>query len=267
MLARPAVVLCAVCLTVRSLSAQEPAPAPDSPAMKLWQEGQDAMGQGQTDRAIDCYRRSLVLDPRLSRNYLSLAAAFLDKGDNLTACPYLARYVEARPDHLVIRFHYAELLLKLDRPGAARAQFERFVADVQDQPALADAHLIACHSRLMEIAQTEEDEYAEHLHRGIGLYLLGRTRARLHDGGSEMTPESLFCSAAAELTLARLEKRNEARPCWYLHEVWSQLAQSQPAKRWLRAAEADAPFSYLTPAEQRRLEMACTRLRGEGSRK
>jgi hypothetical protein len=266
--ARPAVVaLCALCLLRPSLPAQDAAGPADSPAVLLWQQGQEAMRQGQTDQAIDCYRRSLKLDPGLSRNFLSLAAAYLEKGDDLTACPYLGRYVEARPDHLVVRFHYAELLLKLDRPGAAREQFTHFVADVQDQSELADRHLIACHSRLMEIAQAEEDEYAEHLHRGIGLYLLGRIRARLNEGGDAVTPESMFCKAAAELTLARLAKPDEARPCWYLYEVWSQLAQSQPARRWLRAAEAEAPYSYLTPAEQRRLELACRRLHGDVPRK
>jgi tetratricopeptide (TPR) repeat protein len=251
----------------RTLSADEPVLSPDCPAMKLWQQGQEAMHQGQTDQAINCYRRSLKLDPRLSRNYLSLAAAYLDKGDDLTACPYLARYVLVRPDHFVIRFHYAELLLKLDRPGAAREQFDRFIEDVQDRGDLAEQHLIACHSHLMEIAQTEEDEYAEHLHRGIGLYLLARTRTRLQEGDEALSPESLFCKAAAELTLARLERPGEARPCWYLHEVWSQLAQSQPAHRWLRTAEAEAGYSYLTPTEHRRLELACRRLRGEGFRK
>ena len=67
-----------------------------------------------------------------------------------------------------------------------------------------------------------------------------------------MSAESLLCKAAGELILARRERPDEARPCWYLFEVWSQLAQRQPAARWLRAAEDAAPFSYLTPAERAR---------------
>jgi hypothetical protein len=111
----------------------------------------------------------------------------------------------------------------------------------------------------MEIAEAEGDEYAEHLHRGIGLYLLARERAELpeiEDEG-EMSEEGLLCKAAGELTMARMARRDEARPCWYLYEVWSRLDQRQPALRHLRLADAAAPFSYLTPAERRELEVAC----------
>src|SRR4029078_3609020 len=92
---------------------------------------------------------------------------------------HLARYLEAQPDHLVVRTHYAELLLRLARPQEAQAQYERFVEDVQSKDELADQHLVHCHSRLMEIAQARSDAYGERLHRGIGLYLLAVQRARL----------------------------------------------------------------------------------------
>src|SRR5262245_26946745 len=94
------------------------------PAQRLWELGQAAMKQGQTDRAIDCYRQSLRLDPTLARNHLSLAAAYLGKGDEAHACPHLQQYVRLIPEHCVIRFHYAELLLRLHRPEEARAQYE-----------------------------------------------------------------------------------------------------------------------------------------------
>jgi hypothetical protein len=41
--------------------------------------------------------------------------------------------------------------------------------------------------------------------------------------------------------------------------VWTELAQQQPASRCLRAAEAAALLSYLTPVEQRDLHLACRR--------
>jgi hypothetical protein len=119
----------------------------------------------------------------------------------------------------------------------------------------------------MEIAEAEEDEYGEHLNRGIGLFLLGRQRVVLADAEARLSAESLLFKAAGELMLARVRRPDEARPCWYLHEVWSQLAQSQPAARWLRAAEAEAPFSYLTPAERRRLQLATRQGEREGLRK
>jgi hypothetical protein len=179
----------------------------------------------------------------------------------------MARYLHVQPDHVVIRAHYAELLLRLRQPGEARTQFERFVADIQDRDDLARQHLIHCHSRLMEIAEGEEDGYAEHLHRGIGLYCLARERERLPDPEGELSAEGLLFRAAAELTLARLQRSDEGRACWYLHEVWSHLAQQQPALRWLRAAEDAAGMGDLTPAEQRDLQLAWQRHLLQGPRK
>src|SRR5262245_64912620 len=57
----------------------------------------------------------------------------LDDGDDAGALPPLARYVAAHPEHVTIRAHLAELLLKLKKPGEAREQLERYVADAQVQ--------------------------------------------------------------------------------------------------------------------------------------
>jgi tetratricopeptide (TPR) repeat protein len=243
------------------MTAAEPA-APPSPAQALWQEGQKAMGEGRTDDAIAAYERSVKLDPGLARNYLSLAAAHLARGEDERAAPFLARYVADQPDHLVVRAHYAELLLRLRRTHAAREQFERFVADAQDDVALARQHLVHCHSRLMEIAEGEDDDYGEHLHRGIGLYLLASQGDDLEGGGASV--EGTLFKAIAELTLARLARPGEARPCWYLYAAWTCLAQQQPAGRWLRSAATAALLSDLTPSEQRQLQFACRRSRDEG---
>ena len=134
-------------------------------------------------------------------------------------------------------------------------------------PDLQERFLVDGHSRLMELATATDDSYREHLHRGIGLYLLGCHVARLKDAPPEASAEALLCRAAAELTLARMDKPGSARPCYYLHEVWSQLSQHQPASRWLRAAVAAAPFSDLTPQERRRLDAAYLDLRTEAQRR
>ena len=57
--------------------------------------------------------------------------------------------------------------------------------------------------------------------------------------------------------MVRVCRPSEARPYWYLHNVWARFAQQQSAQRWLRAAQAAAPFTYLTGAEQRQLQLAC----------
>src|SRR5262249_20871199 len=141
----------------------------------------------------------------LARNHLSLAAAHLEKGEEDAACPHLALYLAVNPGHLAVRAHYAELLLRLSRTEDARAQFERFAADCPSDNAEQLKQPIHCHSRLMEIAETESEPYDEHLHRGIGLFLLSRQRAGDRDADARGGEESLLCRAAAELSLAHGE--------------------------------------------------------------
>jgi tetratricopeptide (TPR) repeat protein len=260
-----ACVVVALFLSAVPLHAEEPKLS--SPGLPEWEKGQHAMLEGQPEQAIAAFEQSLKQDPALVRNHLSLSAAYLAQGKEEQAAEHLKQYLNLRPDHYVVRGEYAELLLRLDRLEAARDQFERFEAEIQDHETLARQHLVRCHTRLLDIATRLEDEYAIHLHRGIALYWLARQRAELTDGGDELSSEGLLCQSASEFVLARRAKPDEARPCWYLHEVWSQLAQCQPAARWLRAADEAAPFSYLTPAEQRDLHLACRRQTEVSSRK
>jgi Tfp pilus assembly protein PilF len=247
-----------------------PAPGPADempPAVRLWQQGQDAMLQDQPDRAIACFNESLKLDPALTRNFLSLAAAFLHKGEDEKAAPWLARHLAAQPDHLTARLHYAELLWKLHRPEPAAVEFQRFVVEVQQRDPQPAAQLVQAHTQLMEIAAARKDTSAEHLHRGIGLFWLALLKA---DAGNDEdgTPESLLCKAAAELMQARRAAPGTARPCWYLHRVWATLGQQQTARKWLRETEqaSTAPGHDLTPAEVHDLQIACAAREGERRR-
>jgi tetratricopeptide (TPR) repeat protein len=252
--------------TLRAAAA-DPAGAPDGTALRLWQQGQEAMLRGDTDEAIGLYHQSLKLAPDLARNYLSLAAAHIEKGEDAQAAPNLAQYLHLEPAHLAVRAHYAELLFRLGRAEDACAEFEAFIVAVQDLDALARQHLVHCHSRLMEIAEGQSDEYGEHLNRGVGLYLLACERSQLPGPDTHLAIEGMLCQAAGELTLAHLQRPDEARPHWYLYLVWARLAQRQPAARCLRAADEAAPFTYLTPSEQRRLELAWRRSQAEGRNK
>jgi len=237
--------------------------SPVTPAQRLWEQGQQAMLDGQVDVAVQYYQKCLQLEPKLARTYLSMAAAFLEKGQDRTAATWMARYLEHQPDHHLVRCHYAELLIRLKQPAQARQQLERFVADIQDETELADQHLVRSHSRLMDIAALEQDEYAEHLHRGIGLFVLACQRAELPEPEGTLSTEGLLCQAAGELTAARMQCPEEARASWYLFQTWKHLAQQQPALKALRQAEEAAPFSYLTPAEQRDLQLAWRQCQSE----
>src|SRR5947209_6823625 len=111
--------LCWFCLLWQSCSALYAWPQTPA-ARELWEQGQAAMRQGQPDRAIRFYEQSLAADPSFGRLNLSLATAYLEKDEPARARPYLEAYLRANPDCVVIRVHYAELLLRLERLPEAR---------------------------------------------------------------------------------------------------------------------------------------------------
>jgi tetratricopeptide (TPR) repeat protein len=246
----------AACLGCQGVPVVVEPPEEDHAANQLWQQGQAAMKSGEPQRAIGFYEQSLKTDPSLTRNHVSLAAAFLECGDEASACVHLGRYVAAHPEHVQVRAQYAELLLRLHRPNAARTELTRLDADVQELGKGSVGQLITCHTRLLEIAEEQDDDFAAHLHRGIGLYHLARGRAGVADPDDELPVQGLLCKAVSELTESRRLRPDDARPCWYLYLIWTQLGQEHPARRWLREAEKAAPFSDLTPAEQRGLLLA-----------
>jgi tetratricopeptide (TPR) repeat protein len=238
-----------------------------APVEESWRKGQAALDGDRAREAIGHFRACLREDPAFAQAHLSIAASHLALGEEKEAVPHLAAYLILQPEHFLIRLHYGELLYRLDRIEEAWGQLERVVREMQENPRLADEHLVGCHTRLMEIAHDLGDAYGENLHRGIGLYLLARKRAEVGGERGRRLAEEMLCKAAAELTLARLRRPDEARPYWYLHGVWVQLSQRQPALKWLRRAEQTAPFSALTPAEKRDLYLACSVLHLETARK
>lgn len=262
MRSRPVWLLCLACVGCHFLvPATETPTATDgqtAQAAQLWQQGQDAMQAGEPHRAIAYYEESLTKDARLRQNHLSLAAAYVEKGDDAKACEHLGLFLKTNPGHHTARFYYAALLHRLKRLPEALTQFEQAVASGQEAKPVDLAAQVQCHGRLLEIAESIEDDYLAHLHRGIGMYLLARQRQRLADPDGELPAEALLCKAVGELSLARSLRPNEARPSWYLYAAWRQLVQLRLAERHLRDAERAAPFSYLTPAEQRDLALACT---------
>ena len=173
------------------------------------------------------------------------------------SAPTSANYLQAKPDAMDVRMQYAEILAGLKKYAEANQEFEEFLAVAQDCKQSVAATIVHAHRRLMEMAEEANDPYREHLHRGIGLYLLAYRRAQLSAEDEELPAEALLCKAAAELTLANECNPDEARACWYLFEVWSQLGQRHPALARLRQARSRAAFSYMTPAESRCLQLAC----------
>src|SRR5262245_48909395 len=109
---------------------------------------------------------------------LTLAAKCLQDGDESGACTHLAAHVRAHPEQVMFRAHLAELLVKLGKDVEAKRHFERFVADARDATGPVGAHLIHCHTRLMEIGQRADDRFGEVSHRGAGLLLMVKEQDR-----------------------------------------------------------------------------------------
>lgn len=190
---------------------------------------------------------------------LARAADCLERGDEPAACRFLAKHIAEHPHHVSLRAQYAELLMQLKRLPEARDEFERFAAVAQERGERMAPLLVHAHSRLLELAEGREDDYQIHLQRGLGLYWLAR-RAMSESQNLELPAEGLYFKAAAEFLRAHQVEPAEARPCWYLHLIWRDLARQQFAQHWLRATRDLADESYLTPGEQRRLHLACQTL-------
>lgn len=187
---------------------------------------------------------------------LERAAAALAKGEEETAATLLEQYVENEPRHLFIHAQLAELYFKQKKWEPSRQRFQDCIALSQELGEPAYAYLIHAHSRLVDIAEAEQDAFAEHLHRGIGLYELACHRARTDEASQEPSVTTILGRAALSLQDARNENPGAARPHWYLHLVWSRLGQRMAAKQALLQADDRKFFAELTAKEKHELQMA-----------
>ncbi|MFO0966785.1 MAG: hypothetical protein U0793_14525 [Gemmataceae bacterium] len=194
-------------------------------------------------------------DAKDERN-LTLAAIYLDQGQDARACAQLEIYLGKHPEHAGARYYHAELLFRQKRNAEAKTEFAAAVAALQDERFLDVRKLIHCHGRLADIAALEDDDFALQLQRGIALFWLSQMPAACADEEEQAPVEGLLCKAVGALTQAHELEPEDARACWYLHTAWRKLGQDPPARRFLTLAQAHAPFSYLTPAEHRDLCLA-----------
>src|SRR5262245_38594264 len=155
------------------------------------------------DVALGYYDQTVASHPAATRSELSLAAEQLQHGNQAAACDHLGKYLQAHPQHLEVRVHYAELLAALERRQQAAREYARVIAEAQERGEQTLRVQIQAHLHLMELADANGDSYGRRLHRGIGLYLLALERSKLGDPAGELPVEALLCRAAAELTAAR----------------------------------------------------------------
>jgi hypothetical protein len=184
-------------------------------------------------------------------DHLMLAADCMEKQDFTAAAGHLRLHVQAHPDQWLIRLYLAETLFQQKMSVEAKPHFEAVAAFAQERsagPAIQE-QLLQCHTRLMEIAQETDDAYREHLHRGIGLVLLGERAAQTASTQEAGVSEKVLLRAVTELETARKLHPQARRAAWYLHRAWNNLDQVTPALEALRLAEM-ATLTDLTPTEE-----------------
>jgi tetratricopeptide (TPR) repeat protein len=182
---------------------------------------------------------------------LSMAAACIERGDEAEAAVHMLTHVRSHPDQVMFRMQLGEILLRLKRHGEAQQQFEEFISLAQDGSPAVQKQVLHAHTRLMEIGREREDEYVEHLNRGIGLFIVAEGLIANEAEPAEF--QRMLIRSANELREAQTLRPDQARPAWYLHRAWLALDQSRPAEKSLRKAKSASAFSFLTPRESREL--------------
>ncbi len=204
-----------------------------------------------TDRSKESNKSENETD---EKDELYLSAQALEKGDRAGAILYLRKYVSSHPDQFLYQAYLAELLYKQEQYSEARSTFESFLKNVPEKHPLAQKHQIHCYTRLMEIAMKENDDYQEHLNRGIGFYLLARELGKIkkenvnHDNW-QYEQQTILCKAIKELKLAESINPHQIRSLWYLSRVWHELNQeeaSEIALKQMRDSSNENQVNHLT---------------------
>jgi Tfp pilus assembly protein PilF len=180
---------------------------------------------------------------------LTLAAECLKAGNDSAACTHLEAHVRAHPEQVMFRAHLAELLVKLGKDVEARRHFERFVADARTATGPVRAHLVHCHTRLMEIAGRADDRPAELYHRGVGLLLLVKEQDRDPAARDEEFCEEVLCKAMAALREAKELRPADARVRLALADVYERTGNRRAAE--VERAAARNTAEPLPPCEHR----------------
>ena len=184
---------------------------------------------------------------------LLLAAESLDRGDDQAAIRHFREHLNQSPDAVMIRSHLAELLIRRGEWSAARKEYECFAAAAPTVSGIALRHRVQAHTRLMEIAQEQNDRYAEYLHRGIGLILIVRGWEADPERRDPILTEQTLSKAIAALRTAKDDRTDDARVEIYLAEAYERLGQTSAAEAARRRARNLSPDFTLSPWEAAQL--------------
>ncbi|MCI0702927.1 MAG: hypothetical protein L0241_17765 [Planctomycetia bacterium] len=208
-----------------------------------------------TPKSVEILRTSATQPqppPPVEDDPLVLVADCLKRSDFAEAAKHLEAYVRAHPDQLMFREQLAELYFRANKPADAKFHFEKFIADAQAGPVAVQAHLVHCHTKLMEIAQSTSDEFGELFHRGVGLLLLVKEPASEKDR-DEAFCEEMLCKAIRALLEAKEIKPHDPRVRLYLAEAHDRANNRRAADAERTATRTGVVSGELTATERKQV--------------
>jgi thioredoxin-like negative regulator of GroEL len=201
----------------------------------------------------------------MEQKAIKQAKELADHKQENEACALLADFVGKYPDRCEAHLVYGSLLLQTKQIEAARGEFEEFLKRCKDTRPERIRMLIQAHEGLADIAKGSSDVYGEHLHRGIGLYLMTLNHNGYKVGETVFPNARLLDEALKALNKAHEMRPDEARPCWYIHRVYLAMNQMEQAEEFLKLTDQRAANTRLTPLERHALDLAVRSMRAENS--
>jgi tetratricopeptide (TPR) repeat protein/ADP-heptose:LPS heptosyltransferase len=150
----------------------------------LWQEAALARRYGDTDPALEAYRRILALDPSHAEARLAAAETCRTAGRPRDALRFCLELLEADPQHVACRLELAEILRRIDQPEESRAIIDILLLERPDSVHVwcGLARLLADQDRLPGAEAVLRRALRLNPGHAAAWALLGRVLARRGDG-------------------------------------------------------------------------------------
>jgi len=91
-------------------------------------DGHQALSANNYDKALECYRIAVTLDPSFANAYLFLGKMYMKKAMEDEAFTAYKRALSLRPDDAIVHLHLGEAYLSKGLVDAAVSEFRKTVA-------------------------------------------------------------------------------------------------------------------------------------------
>lgn len=115
--------LAALCFALAGLLFAQSGPPHIKAAQAAYEAGKAAQLAKQFQRAADCFRKAIEIEPTFLEARKALIADYLDSGRRLEAAASITQFLEIRPDEVRYRVLLGQILLEQKQTERALAQF------------------------------------------------------------------------------------------------------------------------------------------------